>query len=61
MLKYVRVGLPFFVLVACVVNIITAVNTDNSLATMGYLTAIFGWAALAYDEYLTYRRSTRSV
>jgi hypothetical protein len=59
MLKYLRVGLPFFVIVACVINFITAFNTDNSLAMMGYITAFFGWTAIAWDEYLTYQRNKR--
>jgi hypothetical protein len=56
-MKYFRVGVPFVVVLACVINFITAYQGDNNLAMMGYLTAFFGWVAVAYDEYLTYRRS----
>lgn len=58
-MKYFRVGLPFVVVIACVINFITAWNTENSLAMAGYVTAFFGWVAVSYDEYLTYRRNKR--
>jgi hypothetical protein len=58
-MKYLRVGLPFFVVFSCVWCIFIAVDTANSLALTGYITALFGWAAIAWDEYLTYQRNKR--
>jgi hypothetical protein len=58
-MKYVRVGLPFFVVLACMINGITAYGDGNSMAVMAYITALCGWAAIANDEYLKYRRNKR--
>jgi uncharacterized membrane protein YvlD (DUF360 family) len=58
-MKYLKVGLPFFVVVACIFNGIAAYGADNSMAVMAYITALFGWVAIAYDEYLVYRRNKR--
>jgi hypothetical protein len=59
MLKYLRVGLPFFVVLACVLNGISAYSVDNNMAMVAYITAFFGWIAIAWDEYLTYQRNKR--
>ena len=58
-MKYVKVGLPFFVVLACIINGITAYVDSNSMAVMAYITALCGWAAIAHDEYLKYRRNKR--
>jgi uncharacterized membrane protein YvlD (DUF360 family) len=58
-MKYLKVGLPFFVVVACIFNGIAAYGADNSMAVMAYITALFGWVAIAHDEYLVYRRNKR--
>lgn len=58
-MKYLRVGLPFVVVVACILNGVNAYSEDNSMAVMAYITALFGWIAVAHDEYLTYRRNKR--
>ncbi len=58
-MKYVKVGLPFFVVLACIINAITAYVDGNSMAVMAYVTAVCGWAAIAHDEYLKYRRNKR--
>jgi hypothetical protein len=58
-MKYLRVGLPFFVVLACVFNGIAAYGADNNIAVMAYITAVFGWIAIAHDEYITYRRNKR--
>jgi hypothetical protein len=58
-MKYLRVGLPFFVVFACIWNVFTAYDTDNSLALMGYVTALMGWIPIAFDEYLAYKRNKR--
>ena len=61
MWKYVRVGVPLFVVIACVINFINALTINNSFAMAGYCTAFFGWVLVAFDEYLTFRRDNRSV
>ena len=58
-MKYLRVGLPFFVVLACIVNGITAFSDDNGMAVMAYITALCGWVAIAHDEYFKYRRNKR--
>jgi hypothetical protein len=58
-MKYLRVGLPFLVVLACVFNGIAAYGADNSMAVMAYITALFGWIAIAWDEYLTFKRNKR--
>ena len=58
-MKYFRVGVPFVVVLACLLNFITAFASDNNLAMAGYVTAFFGWVAIAYDEYFKFRRNKR--
>jgi hypothetical protein len=58
-MKYLRVGLPFFVVLACIINGITAYSESNYMAITAYITALCGWAAIANDEYLKYRRNKR--
>ena len=60
-MKYFRVGLPVAIVLLCVFNAIAAYGADNFMAINGYLMAFSGWAAVAFDEYLTFRRSNRSV
>jgi hypothetical protein len=60
MWKYVRVGVPLFVVMASIVNFFNAASIDNTFAMAGYVTAFFGWVLIAYDEYLTFRRENRS-
>ena len=55
MMKYFRVGVPFFVVLACIINAITAYSSDNMPAVFANITALFGWLAISYDEYLTFR------
>jgi hypothetical protein len=59
MLKYLRVGLPFVIVLMCILNIIAAYGANNSMAVNGYFMALCGWVALAFDEYLTFRREKR--
>jgi hypothetical protein len=61
MLKYVRVGLPFVIVLMCILNIVAAYGANNSMAISGYFMAFCGWVAVAFDEYLTFRRENRSV
>jgi len=49
---FFRIWVPVFVVLACIVNMITAWNTDNSLAMAGYVTALFGWLAIVHSEYI---------
>lgn len=58
-MKYLRVGLPFIVVFACVFNLVAAYGADNSMAVMAYITALCGWVAIAWDEYLAYKRNKR--
>ncbi len=58
-MKYLKVGLPLVVVFACIFNGIAAYGADNSMAVMAYITALFGWVAIAHDEYLKYRRNKR--
>jgi hypothetical protein len=58
-MKYIKVGLPFVVVLACIFNGIAAYGADNSMAVMAYITALFGWVAISWDEYLTYQRNKR--
>ncbi len=58
-MKYLKVGLPFLVVLACVFNGIAAYGADNGMAVMAYITALFGWVTIAWDEYLTYQRNKR--
>lgn len=52
MKQFFRIGVPVVVVLACIVNFITAWNTENSLAMAGYITAIFGWLAVVHSEYV---------
>lgn len=58
-MKYLRVGLPFVIVLFCVVNAISAYGANNSMAVSGYWMAFCGWAAVAFDEYLTFCRNRR--
>ena len=58
-MKYLRAGLPFVVVFACVFNLIAAYGADNMPAVYANITALFGWVAIAWDEYLTYQRNKR--
>ncbi len=61
MLKYVRVGLPVAIVLLCVLNAVSAYGTNNAMAVSGYFMAFCGWAAVAFDEYLSFRRENGSV
>jgi exosortase/archaeosortase len=58
-MKYLRVGIPFSVVLACLLNGILAYSSDNGMAVMAYITALCGWVTIAWDEYLTYQRNKR--
>ena len=58
-MKYLRVGVPFFVVLACILNGIAAYSTANMPAVYANITALFGWIAISWDEYLTYQRNKR--
>jgi hypothetical protein len=58
-MKYLRVGLPFLIVLFCVFSAISAYGADNSMAMNGYWLAFCGWVAIAWDEYLTYKRNKR--
>ena len=55
MLKYFRVGIPFLVVVLSIINGINAIGSDNMPAFYANVTALFGWLAISYDEYITFR------
>lgn len=62
MMKYLRVGLPVVIVLACVLSFFNAMNSNNSLAMAGYVTAFFGWLAIAFDAWLDYRaRASNNV
>lgn len=52
MKNFFRIGVPVIVVLACIVNFITAWSSDNSLAMAGYVTALFGWLAIVHSEYV---------
>jgi hypothetical protein len=58
-MKYLRVGVPFFVVLACIFNGIAAYDSDNMPAVYANITALFGWIAISWDEYLTYQRNKK--
>jgi len=58
-MKYLRVGVPFFVVLACILNGIAAYGSDNMPAVYANITALFGWIAISWDEYLTYQRNKK--
>jgi hypothetical protein len=60
-MKYFRVVLPFVIVLLCVFNAVAAYGADNLMAINGYLMAFCGWAAVAFDEYLTFRKENRST
>lgn len=60
-MKYLRVGLPIFVVVASIWCLVLSVMENNYLGTMGYITALFGWIAIVCDEYTNFRIQNRSV
>jgi hypothetical protein len=60
-MKYVRVGLPFVVVLLAVFNGVIAYSVDNMPAVYANITALFGWLAISYSEYLTFSRSNRSA
>jgi hypothetical protein len=59
-MKYLRVGLPFAIVSLCIFNVVAAYGANNTMAAGGYMMAFCGWAAVAFDEYLTFRRENRS-
>ena len=60
-MKYFRVGVPFLVVLLAVINGAVAYSVDNMPAVHANITAFFGWVAISYSEYLTFRRENRSV
>lgn len=60
-MKYVRVGLPVFVVLACIWCLFISYMDSNHMGLMGYTTALFGWLAIVHDEYLTYLRENRNA
>jgi len=55
MMKYFRVGVPFFVVAIVIFGAVTSFAVDNMPAFYANITALFGWLAISYDEYLTFR------
>jgi hypothetical protein len=55
-MKYVRVGVPFLVVLACIFNAIAAYGADNTVAVYAYITALFGWIVIAGDELVYFRK-----
>jgi len=55
MIKYFRVGIPFLVVALAIVNGLTAFGSDNMPAFYANVTALFGWIAISYDEYMHFR------
>jgi hypothetical protein len=60
-MKYIKLGLPIFVVVACVWCLVLSIMETNYMGTMGYITALFGWLSIAYSEYVDFRIQNRSV
>jgi hypothetical protein len=55
MIKYFRVSIPFLVVVLAIINGLTALGSDNMPAFYANITALCGWLAISYDEYVTFR------
>ena len=55
MIKYFRVSIPFLIVVLAIVNGLTALASDNMPAFFANITAFFGWLAISYDEYISFR------
>lgn len=60
-MKYLRVGVPFLIVLLAVVNGAVAYSVDNMPAVHANVTALFGWLVIGYNEYLTFCRANRSV
>jgi len=64
-MKYLRVGLPIFVVLAVIFNAIAAYESDNMPAVHASITALCGWLVIAVDEaysfYNTYMKMKRDV
>jgi uncharacterized membrane protein len=54
-MKYLRVGIPFFVVLAVIFGAFASYAVDNMPAFYANITALFGWLAISYDEYVTFR------
>ena len=55
MKRYLRFGVPVFVVLVVIFNAIAAYGSDNMPAVYANITALCGWLAIAYDEYLTFK------
>ena len=59
-MKYLRVGVPIFVVLAVIFNAVAAYGADNMPAVHANITALCGWLAIAVDEafsfYSTYMK-----
>lgn len=55
MIKYFRVGVPFFVVTMVIFGAFASYAVDNMPAFYANITALFGWLAISYDEYMTFR------
>lgn len=54
-MKYFRVGVPIAVVLAVFFNAIASYGVNNMPAVYANITALCGWLAIAYDEYMTFR------
>jgi hypothetical protein len=54
-MKYFRVGVPFFVVMSVIFGAFASYGSDNMPAVYANITALCGWLAISYDEYVTFR------
>lgn len=55
-MKYLRVGVPIFVVLAVIFNAIAAYGADNMPAVYANITALCGWLVIAVDEVAIYAK-----
>jgi hypothetical protein len=55
-MKYLRVGVPIFVVLAVIFNAVAAYGVDNMPAVHANITALCGWLAIAVDEVFFYTK-----
>jgi uncharacterized protein with PQ loop repeat len=55
-MRYLRVGVPIFVVLAVAFNAVVAYGADNMPAVHANITAFCGWLAIAVDEVFFYMK-----
>ena len=51
MIRFFRMCLPVIVILGTIVNLIASYGVNNDAAFSANVTALFGWAIVAMDEY----------